>query len=210
MNSGQMLLELTAAPLPTFDNFVPGRNAAALAVLRALGSPAASDRCVYLWGVPGSGRSHLLAAWQAVQATNPGCHVVDDVGTLGESAQSDLFNRYNHARDGHAWLLVAGDRPPTQLLLRDDVRSRLAWGLTFEIMPLTDDEKHAALTQRASERGMRINGEMLDYLMTRSRRDMTSLIALLEALDRLSLQTKRPLTVPLLRELLTQNQSLPL
>ena len=209
MNSGQMLLELSDPPLPTFDNFVPGRNAAALAALLALGSPATSDRCVYLWGVPGSGRSHLLAAWRAVHASNPACCAVDDVGTLDETAQIALFNRYNHVRDGHGSLLVAGDLPPAQLVLRDDVKSRLAWGLGFEILPLTDDEKRAALMQRASERGMRINPEMLDYLMTRSRRDMISLIALLEALDRLSLQTKRAPTVPLLRELLTRNQSLP-
>ena len=210
MNSGQMLLELSDPPLPTFANFVPGRNAAALAALRALGSPDSGDRCVYLWGEPGSGRSHLLAAWRTKHAANPACHAIDDVGALGESAQIDLFNRYNHARDGHALLLVAGDLPPAQLVLRDDVKSRLAWGLAFEIMPLTDDEKRAALMQRALGRGMRVNPEMLDYLMTRSRRDMTSLIALLEALDRLSLQTKRPLTVPLLRELLNRNQSLPL
>ena len=210
MTMRQMLLGLKQAPPQTFDNFVAGRNQAALAALRLLGTAAASDRCVYLWGAAGSGRSHLLAAWRASRAGNANCHAIDDVQGLDEAAQIALFNLYNRARAGEAWLLVAGHQPPTQLDLRDDLRSRLAWGLGFEILPLTDDEKRAALTRHAQQLGMGVSPEILDYLLTRARRDMPSLIALVEALDRFSLETKRPVTTPLLRELLNQNQTLPL
>jgi DnaA family protein len=210
MSARQLLLGLVEAPAPTFDNFVTGRNGAALAALHALGNMPGGDRCLYFWGAPGSGRSHLLSAWRAAHAGNPGCHAVDDVHTLDDAAQVALFNRYNQARAGQGWLLVAGDLPPAQLAVRDDVKSRLAWGLGFEILPLTDDEKRAALAGRARDRGLHLGPEMIDYLMARARRDMPSLIALVDAIDRHSLETKRPVTLPMLRDLLNQNQSLPL
>jgi DnaA family protein len=210
MTMRQLVLGLSEAAPPTFDNFVPGRNAAPLAALAALGTPASTDRCLYLWGEPGSGRSHLLAAWLARHAADADCHVVDDVERLDDAAQIALFNLYNRARGGEAWLLVAGPCAPAQLALRDDVKSRLAWGLSFEILPLTDDEKRAALINRAREHGMQMAPDMLDYLLIRARRDMPSLIALIDALDQFSLETKRPVTLPLVRELLNQNQTLPL
>jgi DnaA family protein len=210
MNMRQMVLGLSEGAPPTFDNFVPGRNAAALAALAALGTPAAADRCLYLWGEPGSGRSHLLTAWRTRHAGAGHCHAIDDVERLDAAAQIALFNLYNRARAGDAWLLVAGPCAPAQLTLRDDVKSRLSWGLSFEILPLTDDEKRAALSNRAREHGMPMTPEMLDYLLSRARRDMPSLIALIDALDMFSLETKRPLTLPLVRELLNQNQTLPL
>lgn len=210
MNMRQMVLGLSEAAPPTFDNFVPGRNAAALAALAALGTPASTDRCLYLWGEAGSGRSHLLSAWRTHHANDASCLAIDDVDRLDSTAQVSLFNLYNRARAGEAWLLVAGPCAPAQLALRDDVRSRLAWGLSFEILPLTDDEKRAALINRAHAHGMQMAPEMLDYLLARARRDMPSLIALIDALDLYSLETKRPVTLPLVRELLNQNQTLPL
>ena len=205
----QLLLALGESPPPRFDNFVAGRNGALLAALAAFGTPAMADRCIYLFGAPGSGRSHLLAAWRAARA-DARCETVDDVERLDETQQIALFNRYNAARAGEAWLLGAGSAPPAALPLRDDLRSRLAWGLAFETQPLTDDEKRAALSARASAAGMRLSGEMIDYLLSRTRRDMPALIGIVDALDRLSLETKRPVTLPLLRDLLNQNQSLPL
>lgn len=208
MTMRQMVLALSAAPPQTFANFVPGRNGAALAALEALGTPRSEERCIYLWGEPGSGRSHLLAAWQAAHAGEPRCQVVDDVDSLDETAQIAMFSLYNRARAGAAWLLVAGNAAPASLALREDLKSRLAWGLAFEILPLTDQEKRGALAARAAASGIRLTPEMLDYLLSRTRRDMSSLIAQIDALDRHSLETKRAITLPLLREILNQNQSL--
>jgi DnaA family protein len=180
-----------------------------VATLAAFGTPALADRCIYLFGAPGSGRSHLLAAWKAARG-DALCETVDDVERLDDAGQIALFNRYNDARAGTAWLLVAGNAPPAALAVRDDLKSRLAWGLAFEAQPLTDEEKRAALTARAAASGMRLGTDMIDYLLSRARRDMPSLIAIVDALDRLSLETKRPVTLPLLRDLLNQNHSLPL
>ena len=212
MTMRQLLLGLIEAPPPTFDNFVTGRNGPALAALHALGGAGLTEPCVYIWGVAGSGRSHLLAAWSARMRRDGAreFHAIDDADALADDAQGALFTLYNRAREGAATLLVAGSHSPAQLDLRDDLKSRLAWGLSFEIRALSDDEKRAALIERAAGLGMLLTLEMCDYLFARARRDMPSLIALVDALDRHSLETRRPVTLPLLRELLNQNHNLPL
>ncbi len=218
----QLLLELAAPPQPALDNFVTGAdggNAAALAALRVFGTAASPDRCLYLWGARGSGRSHLLAAWRRMreagallenQAAGATWITQDDVETLDQAAQIVLFNRINTARDGHGYVLAAGGTAPAQLPLRDDLISRLAWGLTFEIIALSDDDKRAALLRHADARSMTLSSDVLAYLMTHVRRDMPTLAGIVDALDRFSLETKRPVTLPLVRELLAQNRTLDL
>lgn len=218
----QLLLELAAPPQPALDNFVTGAdggNAAALAALRVFGTAASPDRCLYLWGARGSGRSHLLAAWRRMreagallenEAAGGTWITQDDVETLDQAAQIVLFNRINTARDGHGYVLAAGRTAPAQLPLRDDLISRLAWGLTFEIIALSDDDKRAALLRHADARSMTLSSDVLAYLMTHVRRDMPTLAGIVDALDRFSLETKRPVTLPLVRELLAQNRTLDL
>ena len=86
--------------------------------------------------------------------------------------------------------------------MREDLRTRLGSGLIYRVHPLSDDEKIAALTQQAAARGMRLAPETFDYLLARAPRDMRSLAALLVALDRYSLEYKRAITLPVLREVL--------
>ena len=202
----QLLLGLAPHSPPSFDNFVSGRNAGALAALRAFGGSTLSDRCIYLWGEPGSGCTHLLRAW----STTPARHAVDAVESLDGGAQIELFNLYNRVREGEGHLLVSGRKPPLQLGVRADLKSRLAWGLSFEIHALSDDEKRAALAAEARARAMPLTEDMLSYLMSRARRDMSSLMQVVDALDRLSLESKRPITLPLLREILNQSHTLAL
>jgi DnaA family protein len=205
----QLLLELAAPPAPTFDNFVAGGNAAALAVLRGFGTAGSPDRCVYLWGAPGSGRSHLLSAWLA--GRDPAtCVVRDDVEALDQAAQIELFSRINDARAERGYVLAAGCAAPAQLPVRDDLKSRLGWGLSFEVLPLTDAEKQAAVQHQARARGMALGADVVAYIMTHVRRDMATLAGIVEALDQFSLEHKRPVTLPLVRELLAQNRTLDL
>ena len=77
--------------------------------------------------------------------------------------------------------------------------TRLATGLTYRVAPLTDAEKHSALKAHARVRGFRMGEDVTSYLLTHARRDMGSLMAALDALDRYSLETGRPITVPLLK-----------
>ncbi len=216
----QMALALARPPAPDFDSFAPGRNAEALAVLRAIGAVPAAERLLYLWGESGSGKTHLLhaaahaasrrVAWFPVQPGEIGdaLVLVDDVHRLDAGAQRLLFSVYNDVRDGGACLLVAGDAPPPGLALREDLVTRLSWGLVLQVHALTDDEKVAALEQHARGRGLRLPVEVSAYLLRHGRRDLPSLIGVLDALDRHCLETRRPVTLPLLREVLQTRLSL--
>ena len=193
----QLALPISPPPEPTLDNFVPGANAELLARLRQLAAGELAESVLYLWGEPGSGRSHLLAA-----SARAGLTVADDVERLDEPRQIALFNAINAARDTGGTVLAAGAVPPAQLALREDLKSRLAWGLVYQVHALTDDEKSRALADYAAGRGFRLAPEVSEYLLRRASRDLSSLVATLDALDRYSLETKRPVTVPLARELL--------
>ena len=99
-------------------------------------------------------------------------------------------------------VLAGAAAPPAQLTLREDLATRLAWGLVFQVHALTDESKAQALAEHAASRGFRLAPEVSDFLLTRARRDLPTLLATLDALDRYSLETRRPVTVPLVRELL--------
>jgi len=195
----QLVLDLAAAVEPDFDNYVAGPNAEAVASLRSFAAGATRDAVMYLWGEPGSGRTHLL---RSAAKANPGLVTADDVDDLDEPAQQRLFAAINAAREGAPAVLAAGSRPPAQLALREDLRTRLAWGLVYQLKPLSDAEKALHLRAEAARRGLRLPDEVVGYLLTRLPRDLPSLNSVLDALDRYSLAAKRPVTLPLVREAL--------
>ena len=194
----QLSLDILPPRAAVLDNFVAGANAELLARLRELADGRLAESVVYLWGEPGSGRSHLLAA-----CGRPGVVIADDVETLDEEGQIALFNRINEARDTGGTVLAAGNSPPVQLALREDLRSRLGWGLVYQVKPLTDAEKAIYLRAEGERRGMQLTDEVIWYLLSHVRRDMPSLDALVEHLDRHSLEKQRRITLPLVREALT-------
>lgn len=193
----QLALPIQQPPKPTLENFVPGSNGELLERLRELAAGRRAEAVIYLWGTPGSGRSHLLRA-----SERDGLTVADDVEKLGEAAQVALFNAINQARDAGSTVLAAGAAPPAQLALREDLRSRLGWGLVYEVKPLTDAEKAVYLHAEAARRGLKLSDEVIWYVLTHVRRDMSSLGAILEHLDRASLEQRRAVTLALVRETL--------
>ena len=194
----QLALGISPPPQPTLDNFVPGANLELIARLREYQAGEFPDIVLYLWGEAGAGKSHLLQACA-------GPHVVDDVEELGEASQIELFNAINEAKQSGGTVLAAGNAPPAQLPLREDLKSRLAWGLVYQVRTLSDEERMIFLRAEAERRGMRVPDEVISYLLTRMRRDLRSLIAVLESLDRVSLELKRPITLPLVREALKED-----
>jgi DnaA family protein len=198
----QLPLEISPPAAPSLDNFVVGANAEALAAVRALAAGERPEAVVYLWGERGSGRTHLL---RAATLANPGLVAADDVETLDATAQQALFNAINAARDGQAAVLAAGGAPPAALSLREDLRTRLAWGLVYQLRAPSDTDKAAHLRAEAARRGLRLPEEVLAYLLSHLPRDLASLNAVLDALDRYSLASRRPLTLPLVREALQKS-----
>jgi DnaA family protein len=215
----QLLLDLLPESPPTLDNFVPGGNAETLAALTGWLAGARAETSFCLWGEEGSGRSHLLqacgftyvdAACDPALATASAAEqlAVDHVDALDETGQIALFNHFNRLKMAPGMLLTATDQPPAHLALREDLRTRLGSGLIYRLQPLSDGEKAAALALQARERALKLTPEAIDYLMRHAPRDMRTLSAFIVALDRYTLEHKRAVTLPLLRELL--NETLPL
>jgi DnaA family protein len=200
----QLPLGISPPPEPGFDNFLAGGNAEALARVRALAQGTLPEAIVYLWGEPGSGRSHLL---RAAARANPSLVIADDVQGLDAPAQQALFVAINTAREGRTAVLAAGNAPPAQLALREDLRTRLAWGLVYQLRPLNDAEKALHLRAEAARRGLELSEEVVGYLLTRLPRDLSSLNSVLDLLDRDSLARQRPLTLPFVREALNAVQA---
>ena len=223
----QLILELTEPPAPTLGNFAAGRNAELLHSLRVAAEPGVAAAGLFLWGAPGSGRSHLLRGWvtaarergrtaRYVACANLSglgadlqqldCVAVDDVEQLAPANQVELFNLCNALRERGAALVASGSAPPQQLGLRPDLATRLAWGPVYRVHALSDAEKTGALQDHAAARGIRLPDEVCAFLLARVQRDMGTLLAVLDALDRSSLAAKRAITVPFLREWLQAAQ----
>ena len=212
----QMLLGIAPEWTPTLDNFVAGRNIELLAALRHALSEDKGERGLYLWGETGSGKSHLLqAAIECARAMDQSAIyasgevpeaaqvvAVDAVEKLDDTAQIALFSLYNRQRENGGMLLVSGTQAPAFLPLRDDLRTRLGWGLVYLVHALNDDEKAQALKQHALARGFELPNEVTTYLLRHGRRDLPALLETLNALDEHCLRLKRGASVPLLKEVM--------
>ncbi|WP_076593477.1 DnaA regulatory inactivator Hda [Herminiimonas arsenitoxidans] len=217
----QLLLDLPAEKPQTLESFVVGANEELAQLLQRLsqGSPNGLDeRFVYIWGDAGAGKTHLLRAMaETPQAryiagdattddflydTATTLYLIDDSHKLTPDTQIAAFALFNQVREQGGCLIAAGNAAPATLTVREDLRTRFGWGLIYQVHGLSDEEKIAALTHTATARGLTLSPGVLPYLITHFARDMRSLSAMLDALDQYSLETKRPITLPLLRELL--------
>lgn len=223
----QLVLDLGLAPVPTLANFVPDGNEAVWTHLRAWaqGQPRAPVP-IYLWGPAGSGKTHLLQAvaqalqgrgeaigWLCPDVRHPGAFdeawsavLLDDVQHYTPEQQAAAFNWFVNAQSPATGpqraVLASGDRPPTDLPLREDLRSRLGWGHVFQLQPLTEPARRAVLRRAADARGIALSDDVIDFMLNRFSRDLSSLMALLDRLDGYALRAQRAITVPLLRAML--------
>ena len=219
----QMALDIGLPTGPTLANFCAGPNLAALRHLELwVGASARSPVPTYLWGISGSGKTHLLKAareglreqgarvgWLDVNTLEPvdyneswAAVVLDDVHLYTAAQQHTAFNWCVNAQTLQRPVLAAGEFAPVELQLRDDLRSRLGWGHIFNLQPLSEAERRAVLRQAADARGVFLSDEVMDFMLTRFSRDLASLMELLDLLDGYALQTKRAITIPLIKSMM--------
>ena len=223
----QIAHDIGLAAGPSLTNFLAGPNQAALQHITLwANNDRRSPVPTYLWGESGCGKTHLLRAVQAVlrehgaqvgwmdaSVSEPGVFqdawrviLLDDVHAYGAVQQQAAFNWFVNAMtpsDGQQrWVLAAGAVPPSDLQMREDLRTRLGWGHVFQLHVLNESERRAVLRQQADERGVFLSDEVMDFMLNRFSRDLGSLIQLLDQLDGYALQTQRAITIPLLKSML--------
>src|SRR4030095_1604639 len=219
----QIALDIGMARGPTLASFFAGPNEAALKHLQLWGGrPTRSPGPTYLWGDGGSGKTHLLKAvaeslreqgaacgWLAASlaqtpdfSENWAVVLLDDVHLYTAVQQHAAFNWFINAQSLQRGVLAAGALPPADLKLREDLRTRLGWGHVFHLQVPSEPERRAVLRQAADARGVFLGDEVMDFMLTRFSRDLGSLMQLLEQLDGYALQTKRAITIPLIKSML--------
>jgi DnaA family protein len=176
----------------------------------------------YLWGPSGSGKTHLLKAvrealreqgaavgWMDAGMSEPEPYgdswaavLLDEVHLYSPVQQHAAFTWFVNAQTHQRWVLAAGDQPPALLQVRDDLRTRLGWGHVFGLTVLSEPERRSVLRQAADARGVFLSDEVMDFMLTRFSRDLGSLMELLDLLDGYALQSKRAITVPMIRAMM--------
>jgi len=228
----QIPLDLTLATPAKLDEFHVGDNVALLTWLSQWHAEQAAN--AYLWGEPGSGKSHLLKAL-AGHAHKQGCQVllldakglqsmdvsdaasaptlvlVDDVQALDEMQQHWVFSMFIESAQALApaqapvRVVAAGACPPVDLAVREDLRTRLGWGLVFALQSLSEEGVRQVLMREGERRGLRWADGVLPYMLTRFSRNLGDLMPVLAQLDRFSLAQQRVVTIPLLKQMMSQD-----
>ncbi|MDO9269035.1 MAG: DnaA regulatory inactivator Hda [Methylobacter sp.] len=225
----QLSLDFEFRANQTFDDFFPGANHEIVTHLQQC-IASLGEQQIFLWGKSGLGKTHLLQAcchraqnqnlssfyFDLSQAVLPDPSILnglDDYDLVcfdniehiaGNSAwELAFFNFFNRHRDrGHKLIVSASSAPNDIAIQLPDLKTRLNWGLTLKIQPLTDSDRIAALIFKADQMGFEIAPQAGRFLLTHYDRDPASLWALLEKLDRASLAAKRKLTLPFLKQIL--------
>lgn len=226
----QLTLDLRLDDHNTFDNFFIGDNQELIDCLRT-----SAERFIYISGPQYSGRSHLLQACcceankdgrtcfylslhncnkltpqilENLETTSLVC--LDDIQSIGDKPKWEeaIFKLFNDLLENKRQLIVAADVAPKLLPIKlPDLKSRLAWGLALQIIPLTDEQKLAALQMRARNRGLQFSESLGKYLLQRYARDAKSLFAILDKLDKASFISQHKITVPFIKTVLKKERS---
>lgn len=226
----QLALRVGLSDLASFDNFHAGSNSEAAAAMRELAAGRAG--VLYLHGLPGTGKSHLLyaAVKEAGRLGRPALYVsraavkapgkewldlpgdglvcIDDIGeSLGRPEARALFSLYERIRNGPGSLVLSSRLAPEAVdWVLPDLRSRVGSELVYRLVELAERDLEDALRLRASHRGITLTDEVVRYVLSRYERSPTPLFRLLDRIDSESLARKRRVTVPFLRALETDDE----
>ena len=225
----QLALPLKLQDHAVFESFLPAGNEALVAFLTDAVATA-SGPGGWIWGAGSTGKTHLLQAvceraadrgqfLPFVEFANAGPELLDglasrrfvcldDVDTVAGDDRWELalFELCNSIVEAGSVLICSASAPPRECgFALADLASRFSRLPAFHIHPLGDADRKSALQLRARHRGLDLPDDTASYLLTRSRRDMSSLYALLDRLDTAALKAQRRLTIPFVKEVVGIN-----
>lgn len=172
-----------------------------------------------IFGPPASGKTHLAEVWRArsgavriernaltsedvtAWAGQARCAIVEDADRgVDETALLHLYNVLAERRG--SLLLTAADAPARWAIRLADLRSRIAALPAVAIRAPDDDLMQAVLVKLFADRQLRVEPELVAYLVTRLDRSFAAAEAAVAALDRAALAERRAPTIPLARDAL--------
>lgn len=224
----QLALNVQLRDDATLENFLATAALAPLVALLEAQLEPGGEPVIFMHGAVGTGKSHLLQACchraqapalylplaelrehppEALLAGTESMALVclDDIDAVQGDADWEraLFHFFNRARDVGCRLLITANASPRGLAVQlADLRSRLSWGVVFQLPAYDDEHKEALLTFRAARKGLQMPAEVARYIVSRAPRGVAELLSLLDRLDRLSLAQQRALTVPFVKRAL--------
>ncbi len=218
----QQFFDFPVSPTFSFDSFVPcDGNAAALRFALRIADPADSESLLYLYGPPGSGKTHLLHSIAgrgfpylslreplsperlALTFATAGGLVVDDLQDMPDDPdlRRALWQLFNEFHTSGRTIAMAGAPPPRELSNMDDhLTSRLLWGLVARLDTSDDSSRRMIIKKVADDHQIRIPDDVVDYILTTTSREVGALIMCFQQLYRFSMAEKRRITLPLARE----------
>ena len=233
MNSGnpQQALNLQLAQANTFETYYPGSDPTLISVLKNVASGVLDEPQIFLWGVANTGKTHVLQAMCRVASDahkramyipmkdllfqNPesiselqdlDLVCIDDVQVIAKNSlwEKALFNFINHHRANKTTIVISSLYAPTEKLFElPDLNSRAVWGPVYKLTPLDEDQLDNALWFHANVCGLELTDEVRRYLLTHYQRDVSTMVGIIDVLDKASLQEQRKVTVPFLKKTLT-------
>lgn len=225
----QLPLPISIDSFSTFSHYYSGsQNALVLSVLSEW-EKSDDNFFIYLWGEKGSGVTHLIESVQqtfteltiqylplkklqgypiaelfdGLETMDMVC--IDDVETILGDKESELplFHLFNRLQASQKKLLIGGHVSPLQAEIKlADLQSRLNSGLTLNIIPLTEEQKVMALSQRAEAFGLELSDEVIKFLLLHVDRSTGNLFRILQQLNAETLSEKRKLTIPFVKKVL--------
>ena len=230
--SKQLPLQFEFQSNQSFNTFYPGSNEEVINHLRHIFT--GNEQQVFLWGNTGTGKTHLLhAACRESKQHDRTCFYFsfddkplpdpailnglenfdlvcfDNIEIIAENSawEQAFFNFYNLHRDNNKQLILSAHCPPKFLaILLPDLKTRMSWGLTLKISPLTDEQQLNALIYKANDLGFEIPVKVGRFLMNHYVRDLPSIWMLLDKVNYATLAAKRKLTIPFLKQIMSEQE----
>lgn len=178
-----------------------------------------------LYGPVASGKTHLGAVWAerssavCVKASSINEDVIRDIADMKHhviiedgdalignlAGEKGLFHLYNiFKEEQRSFLLTLQEPPVRRAFALPDLASRLRAAPSVAIREPDEELLSAILVKHFNDRQLRVSAEVLNYILPRIERSFEAVRDLVEEADKRAMAEQRKISIPLLRDILTQ------